>query len=256
MLTCAVHFGLMGHKGVNGRESAHQDSVRQLLLEMRLGHRSTRPLAALFQIGDEKIEELIKALDDPEPLVRLNAQIVIRYLANDAGLEALSEGYANKKALIVTAPFPVPLKDWDYNFISSQYLNQKPALEPMMESYLFALALDGSSRAGMKLREVIENAKKHGVGLREDRYLQTAGIGVIRSDEQLATSVLGKASFININERKHATAKVIAYNGARNRAIVEIHVNKGPLAEVWYHIVLGKSEQVWKFLSITQVAVS
>jgi hypothetical protein len=228
--------------------------TRRLLLEMR-GHRSTRQLAALFQFGDNKIADLIGALRDPNQEVKLDAQIVIRYLGNEDGMIAWTRKYESDQEGPMTAPIPIPLRDLDYEFIRSLYLRDKVLPEALMEAYLFALALDGSPRAAQLLSDVISNAKKSGFKLQESRYLKVRATN-IAADADLAAAVLDQATFLNPTDREDTTARLIAYTHARDKALVEIYVNRGPLAEEWYHVVVKRGEQGWRFFSITQVAVS
>src|SRR5262245_28514445 len=62
--------------------------IRQLLVRMKANHRSTEQLALLFRVGDEKIVDLMEALSDPDKEVSLSAQMVIRYLGNEQGMNA------------------------------------------------------------------------------------------------------------------------------------------------------------------------
>jgi hypothetical protein len=199
--------------------------------------------------------ELIVALNDPDKDVRLSAQIVIRYLGQDEGLRALAEYYERNKNTFITGPIPIPILDRDYDVIRSRYLVENLVTEPLMDALLFALALDGSERAMLMFKEVITNARKRGFDLNESRYI-TVGKSRGIADEYLAESVLKNASFLNAKELQHATARIIAYNESRNKALIEICVNSGPLAQEWYHVVVSRHEKVWSFFSITQVAVA
>lgn len=104
-------------------------SVRELLLAMKGDHQSTDQLAILFKVGDEKIAELIRALGDSNEDVKLSAQLIIRYLGNEEGMEAWVRDYESKKTGSVIAPIPTPLRDWDYEFIRSLYLRDKMMTE-------------------------------------------------------------------------------------------------------------------------------
>src|SRR5262249_4389838 len=91
--------------------TAYED-LRRLLLEKPNVKDET--LTTLFSIGDARIQELIRALDDPNTVVRRNAQAVIRYLGNDAGMGALIEGYQKSPIHWLAGPVPLPLRDLDY----------------------------------------------------------------------------------------------------------------------------------------------
>src|SRR5687767_4514390 len=75
---------------------SYQDTIR-ILSEMNSRILNRGKLAKLFQIGDERIGDLIRALDDPNPDISLRAQTVIRYLGNDAGVTGLFEWYDKRK---------------------------------------------------------------------------------------------------------------------------------------------------------------
>jgi hypothetical protein len=229
--------------------------IRELLVDMKGNHRSTKQLATLFRAGDEKIEDLIAALSDPDKKVRLRAQIVIRYLGNDRGMKSWSKVYKEDQEVSLSAPIPIPVSDADYDFVRSQYLKEGVKTEALMDACLFALALDGSPPAMRLLSEVILNVNQHGFKLQESRYIGARGVK-IGADVDLPTAVLREAPFLDASDRKAAMARVIAYSGASNKALIEIHVNRGPLAQEWYHVVMKRVAKDWTIFSITQVAIS
>jgi|GEM_PF-5079035 len=69
--------------------------TRKLLLEMERDARS-QALKRLFEEGEERMPDLIQALYDPEKKVNLNAQVVIRYLADSGGMTALEKWYESR----------------------------------------------------------------------------------------------------------------------------------------------------------------
>lgn len=228
--------------------------IRQLLVQMKANHLSTKELAILFHQGDDKIGDVIKMLRDPDRDVRLGAQIVIRYLGNDDGMSAWTKGGGFDKEEM-TGPIPIPLRPEDYDLIRFLYMRDNMKTEPLMEAYLFALALDGSSRATQLLSDVVGNANKHGFKINESRFINMR-TKVVRDGADLAKAVLEEADFLQPKERDFASAKIIACTKSNDKALVEIHVNRGELAQEWYHVVVKKSGDKWKFFSITQVAVS
>lgn len=233
--------------GLNGE-------VRELLVRMKGNHRSTE-LAVLFEIGDNNIADLITALRDPDKEVSLSAQIVIRYLGNEQGMNAWGRMYKTNLQVPLTGPIPIPLSVLDYDFARTQYLKPKVIHEPLMDAYLFALALDGSPQATQLLSAIIANANKHGSKLIESRYLMEKG-KIISEETDLAAQVLQRASVLDPVDREATTAKAIAYSAAKDKVLVEIHVNRGTLSQEWYHIVLKRVARGWTTFSITQVAVS
>lgn len=234
--------------------------VRKLLLELKDVKSGRETLATLFSIGDKQISELIKALDDPDHEVSLNAQTVIRYLGNPTGLAALENWLSKKTEYPLTAPIPLPLTERDYTWINSQYL-KKPIREWVFaESYIYALAFDGSPRATAVLRQLKTAAAELDdsfVVARAMRLTAAADVKKVLVDERdLAKLVLKNAFFVDPTDRRFTSAKLLALNGAKQKALLEVYINRGPLAEEWYHVVLTKSGPGWRLFSITQVAVS
>jgi len=235
---------------VQSQPAAVRGEIRELLVQMKSDHRSTKPLAVLFETGDQKINELIAALDDPNEDVSLSAQIVIRYLGNEEGMSALLKEERKQ----MTGPFPLPLRDWDYQFIRSQYLAKKSPPEALLDAYLFALALDGSPAALQLLSEVVKTVNNNGFALKESRYLNVRDVRI--HDGDLAAAVLNAATFVSVEDRKYTKPRLVAYTRSKDKALVELFIDRGPLAREWYHVVVKKTDGGWQFFSITQVAVS
>jgi hypothetical protein len=97
--------------------------TRKLLSGADVTH-PNKEFARLYKIGDERIADLIRALKDEDREVCRRAQIVIRYLANPEGMRALHDTYAKQGELMFAGTVPVPLDDWDYQFIRSFFLEQ------------------------------------------------------------------------------------------------------------------------------------
>jgi hypothetical protein len=239
--------------------TSHGD-IRKLLTSLQNVKDDREALAALFKTGDARIAELIEALHDPDLNVRLRAQIVIRYLGNETGMKALEDWYSKQAEVVTSGPIPLPLKERDYEFIKDQYLNKPAAAWAGADQYIYALALDGSPKAKALLHELMKSAgtiDDFTVGGRAIR-LTNAGDAerVLIGQRDLAKLVSENAFFIAANDRPFTSAKLLSLNGAKDKALIELYINRGRLAEEWYHIVLSKHGQGWKFFSIRQVAVS
>jgi hypothetical protein len=133
-------------------------NIRKLLASLQSVKDDREALATLFKTGDEQIAELIEALHDPDPNMRLQAQVVIRYLGNEMGMKALEDSYSEQTEVITSGPIPLPLKERDYEFIKDQYLNKPTAAWGGADQYIYALALDGSPRAKALLHELKKSA--------------------------------------------------------------------------------------------------
>jgi len=249
-----ILLALIANCVAGGRETNSDEELRRLLLGLHANDNSPE-LAALFRIGDERIDELVKALSDSDPKIKLNAQMTIRYLGNEKGIKALVEAYKKDRTTNVTLPIPLPLNDWDYDFVRTHYMVGKRLTEPMMDSYLFALLLDGTPRAASVFRKIIDNARTHGVKMDESRYTCLPG-SVINDDTRFEQAVLSNACFLNERERRLARSRLVSYNTAGDKALVEIEINGGFLAKEWYHVVLSKSEKGWRFFSVSLIGWS
>lgn len=243
-----------------GQSQMTYQSTLRLLNEMRDVLINRDKLAKLFRVGDERISDLVKALDDPNPDISFRAQIVIRYLGNENGMKGLFEWYSKQGKFRVAGPVPIPLRERDYKVICTQYIDEPPENWVRSESYIYALALDSSPKAKEVLKKLIRiagNLAEATVANRAIRQVQANQPAKILIGEQdLAELVLSNAFFVSSNDRKYASARLLTLNGARDKALIEVHINRGALSEEWYHVVIKKCGQNWCFLSITLIAIS
>ena len=234
--------------------------IRQLLLKLENVKDDRKTLAKLFRTGDKCIDFLIHALDDSNPQVSLRSQNVIRYLGNSRGMKALAEYYATQSRITLVGPVPLPLNNWDYGVIRTNYVAKPVTWDPLSERYIYALTLDYSETARELLGLINQNAQNLEAGSTVRRALTIS----LRSGPKasfivkhsLAESVLKNAFFIDVEDRKVTSSRLLALNAAGDKGLVELYINRGPLAEEWYHVVVSKQDEHWKFFSITQVAVS
>lgn len=77
-------------------QSKTYPETRKLLLKMERAH-GDKTLKKLFEEGEARKPDLIQALYDPEQKASLNAQSVIKYLADPRALSALEECYAFRR---------------------------------------------------------------------------------------------------------------------------------------------------------------
>ena len=242
------------------RDAKTYADTRKLLTALRNVKDDRRVLAALFKKGDSRIDDLIKALDDPDRNISLRAQIVIRYLGNQAGLKALNYWYNKQSEILISGPLPLPLGERDYEFINDQFTTQPIVTWASSEKYIYGLALDGSSRAQAVLNEMMKQEATANDGLIAGEALRRIKVShpkkLLTGGNDLAKIVLRNAFFIGPISRPYTSARLLGLNGGKDKALVEVYVNPGPLAEEWYHVVISRHGRGWKFFSITQVAVS
>lgn len=238
-----------------GQSAWSYEDIRRLLAEKSIIEDKT--LTTLFSMGDERIQDLIHALDDPNTVVRRNAQVVIRYLGNDTGMKALIEGYKKSRVYVLAGPIPLPLRDWDYEYIRTQYLKPSGEWDQSAASYIYALAFAGSSEAGALLSELSAQMERgvipYHYALQQVKAIQPSGLG---KETDLAKLVVDNAFFINSDHHEHASGKLLGFNHAKDKALIEVNVGGVPLAEECYHIVLQRRGEGWKFFSVRRVAVS
>src|SRR6266513_958237 len=91
VLTCLIWSGAVRSQPAS---PSYKDTQR-LLSKMEIPDFDST-LRDLFRLGDERIADLVQALDDKNEAVSLNAQRVIRYLANPVGLKGLTDWYEKR----------------------------------------------------------------------------------------------------------------------------------------------------------------
>ncbi len=234
-------------------QSKTYKNTRKLLAKMdRTFFDST--LRKLFQIGDDRIDDLIKALDDTEDEVSINTQIVIRALGNEKGTKALYKWYEkggreNKGFSIYLGSLtPLPLNEWEFNQIDN-YLESKDSNKHLMNSLFYALILDETEKSDRYLQKL----EKIGFGI-EPEILQIKKS--FENGGDLPKAILKNAFFLTDEEKKYSTAKLMAYNKSKNKALIYVKRDFGALMEAWFHVVVIKSGDSWKFYSIAQTGNS
>lgn len=243
-------------------ESRTYQTTRKQLSSMEDVKDDCEELAALFKIGDRHIEDLIRALDDPERDISIRAQIVLRYLGNDKGMRKLIEWYSKRPtATPIAGPVPLPLSEWDYEFIHIFLLGKPPDMwRAIGVRYIYALTIDDSERSQKVLDAVVKNAgavSQDGFVGRAISQVPIAKRGeLIGRRKDLAKLVLDNAFFVSRWDKNYTTARLLGFNGTKDKALIEVYINRGPLAEEWHHVVITRRDLGWKFFSITEVAVS
>ena len=177
-------------------------------------------------------------------------------------MEALREWYASREDRYeVAGPIPLPLDDWDYRFVEENYVSKRTDKWPAFaDSYIYALALDGSPHATTTLDEMANKVREldehNGYRQAVMQVEQARPFKSLGRPHNFADAVLKNAFFIGAEEKKVTTARLLGLNQTKDKALVELHVNWGPLAEKWWHVVIAKSDEGWRWFSITLVAIS
>jgi hypothetical protein len=248
--------------GFSASESRTYRQTRKLLSQMKDVKNDSDRLAALFKVADQRIDDLIQALDDQNREISRSAQIVIRYSGNAKGMKALTDWYGMQpNEYPVVGPIPLPLSDWDYKFINTNVIGKPPEMwGDLGVRYIYALAVDGSQQSSSILDAIVKKAgavdESTFLGYAINRVRTSRTTKLLTSEKDLARPVLKNAFFLSPEDHKEASARFLGINGDKDKALIEVYINRGRLAEEWYHIVIMKHGQGWKFFSITPVAVS
>ena len=233
-------------------------TTRELLSNLIVDGAQNKNLAILFNEGDDRTSDLIELLEDSDPAIRRNSQIVIRYLNSTAGMNSVFSSY-KRNGVSIIGQVPIPLHDWDYDFIASTLIGKPENFGQISTEYLYALALDGSPRSTQFLLELIETAKS----AKTDPFVIKSVIErrlresfQAKPGSDLAMTVFKKSKMFSNSAKKHGSARIIAYNSNATKALIEIYVNYGVLADESYHVVVRKSGNGWSVSSFSQISGS
>lgn len=253
----AACFILIACMPSSAQRSSTYAETRELLQGLNLENDSNGNLAKLFRIGDERIKDLIQALSDPNEAVKQNAQLIIRYLGNYEGMNALIESFKGKKSFTIYGAIPLPLQAWDYEIVNSYFINKPQQFDQLAKLYLYALALDDSPEAVALLPKMLETAKAAGAQIPiTDPLISKRINSTFNEDGDLARATLRASFFISPQDQRSASAKVINFNHNNTKALIEIYINRGVLSEELYHVIVIKSDHQWKLFSINLVSMS
>lgn len=235
----------------------------QLITLSKRGGGEDEALSKLFQIGDQCIDELISALSGTDPQVAVAAQEAIRYLGNEKGLKALDAWNKNSnKSYPVWGPVPIPITELDYEMIEVTFLgNDHKDLGLLSSRYLYALAIDKDSPKSKSLFQTMlkrfESISEKSVTKRmAERLKNNYPLKRFSGTKSIENAVLENAFFLSKEEKKYTTAKLLNYNGKKRKALIELRLSRGILAEEWHHVVVRKMGNSWEFFSITFVKQS
>jgi hypothetical protein len=213
----------------------------------------SQTLAQLFRIGDRRITDLISALSSKDELIRTNAQIVIRYVANKDGMDSLGESYAANASQTITGIVPAPLREWDYALLERfVFCKDCRPREPFVPGYVYALTLDQSDRAKQtlsRLQALLGNIKLV--------FDEVAPLKVrSKNSKDLGRELRRRSFFLETAERKNSRVRLLSFSEDKTKALYEVYVDNGVLAEKWFHIVLVNDGEQWRFLSVSLAAQS
>jgi hypothetical protein len=212
---------------------------------------SPSALRKAFNIGDGDISDFVLALDDPDERVRLNAQIIIRYLGNPEGMKKVIESSRTGHTHDFSGPVPIPLDDWDFQQIEMHVLCSDCVQGGPYANYFYALEIDDSMRARKTLARVPSTT------------LLIAGLPELGSYEllcprecDLERTLSQHAFFLSADDKKHLSVVLVSQSEDGNKALLKVHVNAGPVTEKWFHVVVVRRAEGWKYMSVSLIGQS
>ena len=75
-------------------------------------------------------------------------------------------------------------------------------------------------------------------------------------DKDLAKSLLKAVFCIRPQDQRFASARVISFNHDGTKALIEVYIDRGVLAEESYHVVIVKAGNQRKLFSINLISTS
>jgi len=191
---------------------------------------------------DERIEgSLINALESEVESIRLNAQRIIRILNLRAGMDKLLELYKrNPSKFAFVGPVPTPIHEVDKLRVR-QKCGEGASRETceLSPDFLFSLSVDPTGFS----KSLMYTPKLDSFGI--------SGEAVDPSDLEQS---LRKNFFFVSRAGKNAAVRILGFNQDRNKALLSIHINGGPLAESWYYVVAASDARGWRFVSLNEIA--
>ena len=153
--------------------SAAQDPVATGLRNflMTFDYNDRQSLAQGFRLADKDQKELVSLLNDANEKVQLNAQILVRYIAEVSALSALHNSKSGQT--FFSGPVPVPLDEWDYQQIEKSILCDSCSLKGPIVNYVYALVLDGSPRSHQFLELINTKFSPKFIDARQPNLLST-----------------------------------------------------------------------------------
>lgn len=94
-LMTLAQFVLQSPLAQKQQETSYAET-RKLLLRMER-NADNKALKKLFEQGEERIHDLIRALSDPDKTVSVNSQLIIKYLSQPEGITAVEKWIADNQ---------------------------------------------------------------------------------------------------------------------------------------------------------------
>jgi len=221
--------------------------IRKLLLDDSF---QSAGMPKIFSEGRTSTLALVDALDDEDERVNLNAQLMLRLLGDERGIQRLHEWYEKPRPIlkVINGPIPVPLRQWDYLQIEAILARPRREWRNDAINYLLALAIDGSAHAQELQKRMMSTAPE------DESTISQMVANLIHGQQQAAACGVGapqvllrrNAFFLTPDERKSATIKQLAYANNRQLALLSVAHTFGNT----FLVVLKRAVGCWKFQSV------
>jgi hypothetical protein len=230
-------------------ESGTDQRTRNLLLPNRFEQMG---MAEVFKRGGSITAKLIEALDDRDEAVSCNAQMMLRLIGDEKGIQQLHEWYRRPKPVtrIVNGPNPAPLSEWDYEQIDAMLaapFERWPGHNSV--NYLLALHLDGSPRSQdliAKISTKVPPGTAYAVSQVLALLSQAPNPAAPMCVAANPTTLLrGGAFFLPPDASKVVT--LLAYADSKEKALLRVGRTFGET----FLVVLSRVGQCWKFKSVS-----
>lgn len=262
LICVCIFFYTFTIQGQTNKCECQQIKPLLTTLSKRVGGEN-KAISKLFQIGDKCINDIIFNLNGKDFQMSVAAQEIIRYLGNEKGLIALETwNKNNSKSYPVWGPVPTPIMDFDYEMIEANLLGDSQRYLGLLTSkYFYALAIDKNSpKSKLLFQRILRNLEadnEETITRRiADHFKNNYPLKSFLSTKNIENSVLDNAFFLSEEDKKFTNAKLLSFNENKDKALIELHLSRGLLAEEWHHVVIKKIENNWEFFSITFIKQS
>lgn len=258
----SLSVGLESSSGQVTSTDGQSENLRKAVADIANFHSPTyeRSLRALFATPPNGLDLIMKFVGSSNVDESKGAQFIIRYLGGDEHLDQMLE-LCNSRCFL-SGPIPIPLHPLDAKEL--EYLLNKTDLCKLSDfnmKYVYAAFFDNSSPSRELRNRVEEKARycpKDSIFVSRLSALQTVNkrqieVGIERSVELVRDNLF----FLTDEERKRAKLQYLGVNYRGDRALFEILIDNGVLANRYIHVVFLKNgENKWRFYSVTQVSQS
>lgn len=249
--------------------SATYEDTLKMLKDLN-DSRNNVALARLFEMDDSKISDLQTACQSSDYDISSAAFLVLQLLGKRQALDCHATLRKREEFAFLWEPnladrnFKLIEKSLDEKRIPKGYKCGDDS-ERIDNSLVYALVLNGSPRARSLLHRLLAFAEacvggyimedlKHAPSLIRDA--EKIGRNLSFEADNMESVVRTSAFYLPAEYRKDSRLRVIAYNKAGDRLLLEMSYTCGLLCGRGYHVVLRKQGPAWQYAIITMTWIS